>query len=330
MKKLHNCLVVLSLFKERLERDLYLIETSIQATRKYAKKLKEINQFNEDLKQSMFLKQIIDICAFLEELNIFRGLGGEIIKVQEVSKRIKPGIDRINKVKGLKRYRNALVAHNFRVDSNKYDIVLLSDYTRDIDNPNSIAEMFFLSSICLTIIEVIFDEFKNEYETAMNEYRSKLIDDRNDPLRGIENIREAYDKIDHIRLELALQPIFLGGEFEEFKMALEKIDWAKIPDGFQLSNDNTNSNWCEVLDKYLRMRGYNDITIFQGKNGHYTGVWLELYGFAITVIEKVYVWKPTQIRENYREINLWVPSQKIEHINNINVAYKEIMKVVAP
>ncbi|MEY0878467.1 hypothetical protein [Providencia manganoxydans] len=187
-----------------------------------------------------------------------------------------------------------------------------------------------LCSICLTIIEVIFDEFKNEYNTAIIEYHSKLIDDKNDPLRGIENIREAYDNIDQIRLKLGLQPIFLEGEFEEFKMALEKIEWGIIPDGFQLSNDDINSNWCEVLDKYLRMRGYENITIFQGKKGRYTGVWLELYGFAVTVIERVYIFKPISLREEYSEIKLWTPSQEIEHIDNINIAYNEIMKVVAP
>ncbi len=86
MKQLHDSLVIFSLFKERFERDFFLIETSVSWEKKYSGKCKEIMHFNYDLKISLFLKQIIDVCAFLDEFKVFNSLAKEDERVKTVSK----------------------------------------------------------------------------------------------------------------------------------------------------------------------------------------------------------------------------------------------------
>lgn len=317
-------------FKEKFERDQFLIEYSVDITRKYGKRCKDLNSFNEDLKQSLFLKQIIDICSFLDEFSAFRSFSKNNKKIINICRKVKPAIERIEEVKGLRVYRNVLAAHNFRHQKNKENVVLLSDYTKNPECPNSIAEVFFLSALCSTIIEVINTDLENELELAKKYYFSRLVDDRNDQLRGIKNLREAYDHVDQYRIRLELEPIFLSGEIEEFNMALKKLDWNLIPQGFELSEDDMNKNWCVVLDRYLRMRGYKDISFIQGEKGKYTGIWLELYGKAVTIIERVYVFKPDVLRGNYDVItNLTYPNEEGDK-EKFQIAYEEIIKHSAP
>lgn len=330
MNQLSNSLVIFNLFKEKFERDLYLMEFSVSSTKKYGKKCKEISHFNEDLKQSLFLKQIIDVCAFLDEFKAFRALGKDNERVKNLCKQVKPALQRIEEVKGLRRYRNALAAHNFRHDSKKEDIVLISDYSRHPDCPNSIAEMFFLSSLCVTIIEAIRSEFSSEFQQALECYFSRLEDDRDDPMRGIKTLREAYDEVEKYRLELDLKPKFIENEFTEFNMALDKLNWNVIPVDFNLVENQTNRDWCEVLDLYLRMRGYQDIKYIQGKKGHYISHWLELYGYAITITDKLDAFDPSGIKKYYDSITNWEPRNHKICAQQADLVFNEIMKVVVP
>ncbi|UPK82500.1 hypothetical protein LW139_07370 [Proteus vulgaris] len=330
MENFYSSLMAFEFFKGKFERDQYLIEYSVEITKKYGKKCKELNYFNEDLKQSLFLKQIIDVCSFLDEFRVFRSFAKSNEKVLNICKKVKPAIDRIEEIKGLRTYRNALAAHNFRHEKKKESIILLSDYTRNPDCPNSIAEIFFLSALCSTIIEVINTDLKDECQLAQEYYFSRLVDDKDEPLRGIKSLREAYDHIDKYRIDLELQPKFLLNEIEEFRIALNKLNWSVIPDGFELSEDETNKNWCIVLDKYLRMRGYEDINLIQGKKGKYTGIWLELYGHAVTVIERPYIFKPNDIRSNYGQITNLILDNNEENKEKIQIAYEELIKNVTP
>lgn len=330
MENIYSNLIAFDFFKEKFERDQFLIEYSVDITKKYGKRCNKLYYFNEDLKQSLFLKQIIDICSFLDEFRIFRSFAKDNEKIINICRKVKPAIDRIGEVKGLRVYRNVLAAHNFRHERNKENVVLLSDYTKNPDYPNSIAEIFFLSALCTTIIEVINTEFKNELLLAKEYYFSRLDDDRGDPLRGVKNLREAYDHVDKYRIKLGLQPNFLLGEVEEFNMALNKLNWDIIPEGFELSKDEMNKNWCVVLDRYLRMRGYQDINYIQGEKGRFTGVWLELYGHAVTVIDRIYILKPDVIRSNYDSITNWTPNNEEVYKEISQIAYKEIIKNAAP
>lgn len=323
-------MVIFNFLKEKFERDLGLVEFSVSLTKKYGKRCKEIAHFNEDLKQSMFLKQIIDVCSFLDEFNAFRSLARESERVKNICKQVKPALKRIEKVKGLKAYRNALVAHNFRHENKKEDVVLISDYSKHPDCPNSIAEMFFLGSLCITIIEAVSVEFDSELQQSMEYYFSRLEDDRSEPLRGIKTLREAYDEVEKYRIKLNLQPKFIEHEFTEFNMALDKLNWGVIPIDFQLVEDRTNKAWCEVLDLYLRMRGYQDIEYVQGEKGNYTSHWLELYGYAITITDKLDAFKPSGIKKYYDSITTWTPRNEEVHSQQANFVYDELMKVVVP
>ncbi|MCR9632226.1 MULTISPECIES: hypothetical protein [Vibrio diabolicus subgroup] len=330
MEKLHNSLIIFDLFKEKLERDQFLIEYSVDKTKKYGKRIKDLEHFNEDLKQSLFLKQIIDICSFLDEFKAFRSFAKDSEKIKAICRRVKPAIDRIEEVKGLREYRNALAAHNFRHEKNKDSVVLLSDHTKNPDSPNSIAEVFFLSALCSMIIEVISIEYKNELQEAKEEYWSSLDDDRDDPLRGVKNLREAYDEVDNYRLNIGLQPIFLKGEFEEFNIALKKMEKDRVPDEFELSKDRTNDKWCEVLDRYLRMRGYQDITHIKGMSGTFINSWLELYGYAVTITDRVRIYTPDDIRDAHSFTITSTPASKDKYSINSQHVYEEIMKIVTP
>ncbi|MFU4332192.1 hypothetical protein ACM726_28215 [Pseudomonas aeruginosa] len=328
MKQLHNSLVIFSFFKKKLERDLFLMEFSVHSTRKYGKKCKEITHFNEELKQSIFLKQIIDVCAFLDEFKAFRSLAKDNERVRNTCRTVKPALKRIEEVKGLRSYRNALAAHNFREESKKDEIVLLTSYINNQDYPNSIAEMFFLSSLCITIMEAINTEFNDELQRALESYTSSLENNGKNQLRGIKTIREAYDEIDIYRMKLNLQPKFIASEFEEFNIALKKLDWSAIPEEFQLTKNNTSKLWCEVLDLYLRMRGYQDIKYIKGMTGRYTNHWLELYGYAITITNKLNVFEPSETREAHSTITSWKPSTEDNSSQQAQLVYEKLMKVV--
>ncbi|MDH8399861.1 hypothetical protein QIG58_02570 [Klebsiella pneumoniae] len=330
MKQLYNSLIIFNLLKEKLERDLYLIESSVSLTRKYGRRCKDLNQFNEDLKQSLFLKQIIDVCAFLDEFNAFRSLAKDSERVKNICRVTKPALERIEGLKGLRSYRNALAAHNFRKEGNKDEVILLSDYTRNLELPNSIAEMFFLGSLCITIIEAVCAEFASELKQALDSYRSRLQDDSDDPLRGIKTIREAYDEIEKYRIKINLKPKFIAHEFAEINMALRKINWDAIPGEFQLAKDETNKAWCEVLGLYFEMRGYQGIEYCQGIKENYTNHWLEFYGLAMAITDKLKCFEPSDIREVHSAISNWEPCIDEGSSQHLQFVYDELMKVVTP
>jgi hypothetical protein len=330
MKQLSNSLIIFDLLKEKFERDLFLIEFSVSLTRKYSRRCKDLNHFNEDLKQSLFLKQVIDVCAFLDEFKAFRSIAKESERVKSVCRATKPALERIEGLKGLRDYRNALAAHNFRVDGSKDEVILLSDYTKSQDHPNSIAEMFFLSSLCITIIEAVCTEFNSELQQALNSYKLRLEDDSDDPLRGIKTIREAYDEIERYRIKLNLQPKFIEHEFTEINMALRKLNWSAIPKSFQLAEDGTNKAWCEVIGIYFGMRGYQGIEYYQGTKGNYTSHWLELYGYAVAITDELGCFKPSGMRRVYSTVSNWEPCTEESSSQQVQLVYDELMKVVTP
>lgn len=330
MKQLNNSLIIFDLLKEKFERDLFLIEFSVSLTKRYSRRCKKLNHFNEDLKQSLFLKQVIDVCAFLDEFKAFRSLAKKSERVKSVCRATKPALERIEGLKGLRDYRNALAAHNFRVDGSKDEVILLSDYTKSQDHPNSIAEMFFLSSLCITIIEAVCTEFNSELQQALNSYKLSLEDDSDTPLRGIKTIREAYDEIEKHRIKLGLQPKFIEHEFTEINMALRKLNWSAIPKNFRLTEDETNKAWCELLGIYFGMRGYKDIEYYQGTKGNYTGHWLELYGYAVAVTDKLRCFRPSSMRRVYSTVSNWEPCTEERNSQQLQLVYDELMKVVTP
>ncbi|MDH8644577.1 hypothetical protein QIH53_27405, partial [Klebsiella pneumoniae] len=75
---------------------------------------------------------------FLDEFNAFRSLAKDSERVKNICRVTKPALERIEGLKGLRSYRNALAAHNFRKEGNKDEVILLSDYTRNLELPNSI------------------------------------------------------------------------------------------------------------------------------------------------------------------------------------------------
>lgn len=330
MEKLHNSLTVLSFYKERFERDLYLVECSVSATRRFGKRIKDLYYFNNDLKTTIFSKQILDICSFLDEFDIFNSLAKNNERIRSLCKRAKPVLNRIKEVKGLRKYRNVMVAHNFRLDNELDKVIKLSDFTKNNDYPNSIAEVFFISCLCLTLIELIFEEFNDELELALKIYYSHLEDDKDTPLRGVKNLREAYDQVDMYRLKIGMKPKFLAAEIIEFKDALSRINFSNISVEFNLSCDKTNKNWCEVLSKYLKMRGYSNIEFIQAKKGPYVEHFICVYGIIVTIIERLYIYEEDSILENFNIITNWIPSNEKKHMESIQNAYDEIMKFVTP
>jgi hypothetical protein len=330
MKKIYDSLIVFNLLKQKFERDFYLIESSVSLAKKYGRRCKDLDHFNEELKRSLFLKQVIDVCAFLDEFRAFRSLAKDSERVKELCRITKPALERIEELKGLRSYRNALAAHNFREEKNKEEVILLSDYTRNQENPNSIADMFFLSSLCVTITEAICAEFASDLKQALDSYRSRLQDDSGEPLRGIKTIREAYDEVEKYRIKINLKPKFTAYEYAELNMALRKLNWEAIPEKFQLSKNETNKAWCEVLGMYFEMRGYQGIEYYQGVKGSHVNYWLEFYGHAMFVIDTLKSVEPSDLREAHSVVSNWKPCVDESSSQYLKLVYDELMKVVTP
>ena len=108
---------------------------------------------------------ILYTCSFLSEWEDFLVKRSEeehkqsIIKGKKIAK---PIIDRIKEWTDLKKYRNTVLAHNFRDKSNNYEPIFPMDNIENLIVPKHISEFLLLRMLVLRAVEIISNPFLNE------------------------------------------------------------------------------------------------------------------------------------------------------------------------
>ena len=69
----------------------------------------------------------------------------------------------------------------------------------------------------------------------------------------------------------------------EFRAALDKIDWAKMPIGFKDFPLGTCGDISDILAEHLYLQGIENIDYVCGENESGTHAWLEIDGCAVDV-----------------------------------------------
>jgi len=69
----------------------------------------------------------------------------------------------------------------------------------------------------------------------------------------------------------------------QFRAALDKIDWAKMPIGFKNFPSGTCGDISDILAEHLDSHDIDNIVYVCGENENGTHAWLEIDGYAVDV-----------------------------------------------
>ncbi len=116
---------------------------------------------------------ILYTCSFLSEWEDFLVKRSEEKHKQSIitgKKTAKPAIDRIKGWTDLKKYRNTVLAHNFRDKSNNSEPIFPMDSIECLIVPKHISEFLLLRMLVLTAVKIISNPFLNELSTDKMEF----------------------------------------------------------------------------------------------------------------------------------------------------------------
>lgn len=139
---------------------------------------------------------IIQICSFMDEYNkYFTPTYVEdeyATRVRELRKFLKPFFNEINRNYNLKDYRNHILAHSHRRNS---ESILMGAVNKTYQFPKSTEEFISLKTIIDLVLKTIFSEFKDNFERNLFEDKiinsGKIILDRN---KKEFNLQGLYDR----------------------------------------------------------------------------------------------------------------------------------------
>lgn len=119
-------------------------------------------------------------------------------KIESFKYIIKPILKSINKWKGIREFRNNVLAHNFRIESDNHKSVLLSNELRNYNIPGSTMDLLMLFQYIDQITKIAEQIFKTEYEEAL-----RIIDsfDETDIKLG-QSLEDETNKVNRIIVEV--------------------------------------------------------------------------------------------------------------------------------
>ncbi|WP_461640003.1 hypothetical protein [Labilibaculum euxinus] len=108
---------------------------------------------------------LLQVCSFLDEWDDFTGVKAksefdERIKI--IKTVVKPARKAIKRFKDIKKFRNEIIAHNYRDGNMKYSFHNLAFY----NIPNSNGEMYLVLYSLGRMLDVLLTNFPNEYNIA--------------------------------------------------------------------------------------------------------------------------------------------------------------------
>ena len=93
-------------------------------------------------------------------------------KIKSVKRVVKPAIQEIKKWKGLEKFRNHALAHNFRIKEKGNKSIFLDGAISAYDIPRSVTDLTILISCIDFVGKVIARYFQTEYDTFLQEMRA--------------------------------------------------------------------------------------------------------------------------------------------------------------
>jgi hypothetical protein len=116
---------------------------------------------------------MLDTISLLDEMNKFLFKRDDSIdkvlikKIESFKYIIKPILKSISKWRSLREFRNNVLAHNFRIDSDNFKSVLLNNELRNYVIPASTMDLLTLFQYINQITKIAEEIFKTEYEEAL-------------------------------------------------------------------------------------------------------------------------------------------------------------------
>lgn len=154
LTKFQESLRVLSGMKTIFENDLKVMKRYIR---------------DEDLKWSLNNKMLIDICSFMDEWQRFNQYAEQDQSIRDTMKVTAPAIRRIKKWKGIKGFRNTVLAHGLRDDKDSGKPTCLGKRYFDANVPTTYAEVMLLSEFCVYAISAFICRHQDDHFIAISE-----------------------------------------------------------------------------------------------------------------------------------------------------------------
>lgn len=146
---------------------------------------KKENYIDEAIYESLSFQIIIKTCSFFEEWDKILGVLTEKsleTKVEIIKKIVKPAKKAVGNWKDFKKFRNEIIAHNFR-DKNRN---LKLDYFESYDIPQTIDDLSYINELLRRMINILTINLPIETESVMNSMGKLLLKKQNN--RNDKNI----------------------------------------------------------------------------------------------------------------------------------------------
>lgn len=156
----------------------HIIDRSFQSLEKLLDLGVFENDENEEIRHMVqinaFNQILLCTTSLMDEYNgHFKSSNAKTIhergKVEQTRELLKPVFKSINKWKGLRDFRNNILAHNLRSRKLKNDSVFITRGISGYDIPERVKDFGFLIQCIDLIRQVIFKIFKEEYQFAVKE-----------------------------------------------------------------------------------------------------------------------------------------------------------------
>lgn len=137
---------------------------------------KDENEIDTAIIDALRFQILLETCSFLEEWDKFTGIKTDsefATKIRIVKRVVKSAKKAINQFPDIKKFRNEIIAHNYRNKQNEFTLNNIAVY----DIPNSISEIFIVVYALERMIGVLTTNFNDEYSNAssiiLNEFGQK-------------------------------------------------------------------------------------------------------------------------------------------------------------
>lgn len=131
------------------------------------------DSIDDTIIESLWFQIIIKSCSFMEEWDKFLAIKTDINhrdKLLLIKRIVSPVRKEINKWKDLKKFRNEVIAHNFRNNDGKFSLDEIYSY----NCPNTIEELYYLISFLEIMTKVLSMNFK-EYSYQILSKSKKIL-----------------------------------------------------------------------------------------------------------------------------------------------------------
>lgn len=153
---------------------------------------------DEAINESLWFQIILKTCSFLEEWDKILGIITETeykTKIRIIKRVVKPARKAIDNWKGIKSFRNEIIAHNFRNSKGEFKLHEIATY----DCPQTNEELLYVVTFLNRMIQVLSFNLPIETQTIVNSmgkiYQESTISSSNDDSKYLK-LKEILKRVD--------------------------------------------------------------------------------------------------------------------------------------